>query len=295
MQLAEFITDPNNPLTARVMVNRVWQHLMGQGIVRTPNNFGLKADPPSHPELLDYLAAEFIEGGWKIKPLIRQIVLSQTYRQASVHPLEEEQSTVDASNRSLWKMNRRRVDAESLRDRLLSVTGELDLRMGGPSFYPVMAPEVLEGFSQKDKAWKASPANERKRRSLYMMTKRHLLWPLMTAFDFPNTERPCGKRDVTTVAPQALSLLNNTFVHERSERLAKDAMLASGQLDSQIQLAWRRALGRAPNAQERQWAKTHIAQQTEHFAARSKENPDFLAFASVCQGLLNSNELLYVD
>ena len=293
--MADFITDPSNPLTARVMVNRIWQHLIGHGIVRTPNNFGHKADPPSHPALLDYLAADFIEGGWKIKRMIRQIVLSQTYQQASVHPLEEEQSTVDSGNRWLWKMNRRRVDAESLRDRLLSVTGELDLRMGGPSFYPVMAPEVLEGFSQKDKAWKASPASERNRRSLYMITKRHLLWPIMTAFDFPNTERPCGKRDVTTVAPQALSLLNNTFVHERSERLAKDVMQSSDNLDDQIQQAWRSVLGRDPSAQEQKWAKSHITQQTEHFAARSAKDPDFLAFASVCHGLINSNEFLYVD
>ncbi len=295
LQMAQFITDPRNPLTARVMVNRLWQQLIGQGIVRTPNNFGLKADPPSHPELLDYLAADFIDGGWKMKRLIRQIVLSQTYQQASVHPLDEQQSTVDSSNRWLWKMNRRRVDAESLRDRLLSVTGELDLRMGGPSFYPVMAPEVLEGFSQKDKAWKASPANERKRRSLYMMTKRHLLSPLMTAFDFPNTERPCGKRDVTTVAPQALSLLNNTFVHERSEYLANEVMQANDQLDCQIQLAWRRVLGRDPSSQERQWAKTHVVEQTAHFTARSAVNPDLLALASVCHGLINSNEFLYVD
>lgn len=295
LQMADFITDPSNPLTARVMVNRVWQHLIGQGIVGTPNNFGLKADSPSHPDLLDYLAADFIASGWKVKRLIRKIVLSQTYQQASVHPLEDQQSTVDSSNRWLWKMNRRRVDAEVLRDRLLSVTGDLDLRMGGPSFYPVMAPKVLEGFSTKEKAWKASPAKERKRRSLYMMTKRHLLSPLMTAFDFPNTERPCGKRDVTTVAPQALSLLNNTFVHEQSERLAKDMMQASDEVDDQIKLAWRRVLGRDPSPQERQWAKTHVDQQTTHFTARSAENPDFLAFASLCHGLINSNEFLYVD
>jgi hypothetical protein len=295
LQMADFIANPHNPLTTRVMVNRIWQHIMGQGIVRTPNNFGLKADLPSHPELLDYLAADFIDGGWKVKRLIRKIVLSETYQQASVHPLEKQQSTVDSSNRSLWKMNRRRVDAEILRDRLLSVTGELDLRMGGPSFYPVMAPEVLEGFSQKDKAWKASPTKERNRRSLYMMTKRQLLWPIMTAFDFPNTEQPCGKRDVTTVAPQALALLNNTFVHERSKRLAKNLLEEGDQLGDQIQLAWRRVLGREPSSQERQWAMTHVAQLTAHFAARSAENPDLLALASVCHGLVNSNEFLYVD
>ena len=295
LQMADFITDPNNPLTARVMVNRVWQQLIGQGIVRTPNNFGAKSDTPSHPKLLNYLAADFIESGWKIKRLIRQIVLSKIYQQDSVHPRDARQSAVDSANRFIWKMNRRRVDAESLRDRLLSITGELDLRMGGPSFYPIMPPEVLAGFSQKSAAWKASPAEERKRRSLYMITKRNLLWPLMTAFDFPNTELPCGNRDVTTVAPQALSLMNNAFVHERSQRLAKDIQDSTEQLSNQIQLIWQRIFGRNPSSQEQELAKSHIHQQTVHFKAHSAENPDFLALASCCHGLINSNEFLYVD
>ena len=112
------------------------------------------------------------------------------------------------------------MDAEALRDSMLAVSGELNLKMGGPSFYPVMPLEALEGFSRKAKAWKESPPQERKRRSVYMLSKRHLLLPLMTAFDFPNSEKPCGRRDVTTVAPQALAMLNNQFVHDRSERLA---------------------------------------------------------------------------
>jgi hypothetical protein len=295
LQLAEFITAPNNPLTTRVIVNRVWQQLIGHGIVRTPNNFGAKSDTPSHPELLDYLAADFIESGWKIKHLIRKIVLSKVYQQASVHRLEKRQSNVDSSNRLLWKMNRRRVDAESLRDRLLSITGELDLRVGGPSFYPVMPSEVLAGFSQKEKAWKESPEKERNRRSLYMITKRNLLWPLMTAFDFPNTELPCGNRDVTTVAPQALSLMNNTFIHERSQRLANNIIKSSQQIDEQIQLIWRLIFGRDPSSLEKKLAKGHITQQTAHFTAHSAQNPGLLALASCCHSLINSNEFMYVD
>ena len=124
-QLAEFIVDRRNPLTARVMVNRIWQVLFGHGIVRTPNNFGRKAAPPSHPELLDWLAAEFMENGWKIKPLIRKIVFSETYRQSSLHPEEEGYARIDAANTSLWRQNRRRMDAEALRDSMLTVSGEL--------------------------------------------------------------------------------------------------------------------------------------------------------------------------
>ena len=148
-----------------------------------------------------------MENGWKIKPLIRKIVLSETYRQSSLHPEEEGYARIDAANTSLWRQNRRRMDAEALRDSMLTVSGELNLKMGGPSFYPVMPPEALEGFSRKGKAWKASPQRERNRRSIYMLSKRHLLLPLMTAFDFPNSEKPCGRRDVTTVAPQALACL----------------------------------------------------------------------------------------
>ncbi|MFT4640768.1 MAG: hypothetical protein ACI8T1_004101, partial [Verrucomicrobiales bacterium] len=193
LQLAYFIANKRNPLTARVMVNRIWQQLLGRGIVATPNNFGFKADPPSHPELLDWLASDFMQGEWRMKRMIRQIVLSKTYQQASTHPLESTYAKQDSANQWLWKMNRRRKDAEVLRDAMLSASGDLDRRLGGPSFYPNLAPEVLEGFSRKGTAWKPSPEEELKRRSVYMMTKRHLLLPLMTAFDFPNSEKPCGK------------------------------------------------------------------------------------------------------
>jgi hypothetical protein len=248
--MAAFIADQRNPLTARVMINRIWQQLLGHGIVRTPNNFGFKSARPSHPELLDWLAADFMEGGWKMKRMIRQIVLSDTYQQSSVHPQEFTYADRDSGNYFLWKANRRRADAEVLRDSMLAATGELDKRMGGPSFYPVMAPEVLEGFSRKASAWTPSPKPERMRRSVYMMSKRHLLLPIMTAFDFPNSEKPCGKRDVTTVVPQALAMFNNQFVHERSERLAELALKDSASLDESTRFAWRKVLGRLPASSE---------------------------------------------
>ncbi|MBL48748.1 MAG: hypothetical protein CMP28_07335 [Roseibacillus sp.] len=265
-QWAEFIVDRKNPLTARVMVNRVWQHLFGEGIVRTPNNFGLKAAPPTHPELLDWLAAEFMDEGWRIKPLIREIVLSRTFRQSSVHPRQGEFAERDSSNTLLWKQNRRRRDAESLRDAMLDASGELNLRMGGPSFYPLMAAEVLEGFSRKGSAWTPSGPEDRRRRSIYMVSKRHLLLPLMTAFDFPNSEKPCGQRDVTTVAPQALALMNNQFVHARSEALAGFLRRAGkeGEAES-VRDAWRRVLGRAPGVEELDRSLQHYHRQRSWF------------------------------
>lgn len=282
-QLAGFIVDRRNPLTARVMVNRIWQVLFGYGIVRTPNNFGRKAAPPSHPELLDWLAFEFMENGWKIKPLIRKIVLSETYRQSSLHPEAEAHSRTDADNMSLWRQNRRRMDAEVLRDSMLAVSGELNRKMGGPSFYPVMPPEVLEGFSRKEKAWKESSPQERKRRSVYMFSKRHLLLPLMTAFDFPNSEKPCGRRNVTTVAPQALAMLNNQFVHDRSERLAN--RIAARGLNGQkaIEEAWRLVLARDPAGVELDMALSHYAKQKGRFQREEGSEPDSLGIPG--QGL----------
>ncbi|MDA0811051.1 MAG: DUF1549 and DUF1553 domain-containing protein [Verrucomicrobia bacterium] len=295
VQMAKFITDPRNPLTARVMVNRLWQQLLGQGILRTPNNFGFKADVPSHPELLDWLAADFMAGGWRMKRMIRQIILSETYQQSSVHPDELENDAIDSGNRLLWKANRRRADAESLRDSMLHITGELNLSMGGPSFYPIMAPEVLEGFSRKADAWTPSPEPERMRRSVYMMTKRHLLLPFMTTFDFPNSEKPCGKRDLTTVAPQALAMLNNAFVHERSTRLALMAMEQDADIDQQIRFCWSKVLGRLPKDRELVSARSHIEQQLSHFQSNGSAEAELQAVASLCHVLVNTNEFLYVD
>lgn len=265
LQLADFITNPSNPLTARVMVNRIWQHLMGKGIVATPNNFGFKSARPTHPELLDWIANDFIKGGWSIKEVIRKIVLSDTYKQSSLHPKAEKCMSVDPGNKLLWRNNMRRMDAESLRDSLLHVSGELDLRMGGKSFYPELAAEALEGFSRKSSAWTPSPLKEQFRRSVYMISKRHLLVPLMTAFDFPSSEKPCGNRNSTTVVSQSLAMLNNHFVHARSQRLANHANEVSNSKKDAISFAWKKILGRAPSVDELTTALDHYNQQVTHF------------------------------
>ncbi len=244
LQLARWITDPTNPLTARVMVNRIWQHHFGKGLVRTPNNFGFTGETPTHPQLLDWLADEFVQGGWKMKRLHKLMLMSQTYQQASVHPQQTIYEERDYENRLWWKANRRRLDAEAMRDAMLAVSGDLDLSVGGPSFRPTINPEALEGLSRKSNAWQASSLKEQNRRSLYIFTQRSLLVPLMTTFDFSDTTLPCARRDVTTVAPQALALLNNEFVHRQSTQIAKRVSDVAGSDETaQVKSAWQRVLG----------------------------------------------------
>lgn len=292
LQLARWITDPANPLTARVFVNRLWQHHFGEGLVRSPNNFGFRGELPTHPELLDWLAAEFVAGGWKIKRIHKLILMSTTYQQASLHPKFTVYDNQDSTNRLWWRANRRRVDAEALRDAMLFASGELDLRIGGPSFKPSISPAALEGLSRKSSAWQASPPEEQLRRSLYIYSKRGLLPPMMTTFDFADTTLPCGQRDVTNVPTQALALLNNPFVHQRAEALAKRIVALNGtETSQQIVMAWRIALGRNPTATEQSMAANHLEAQLTRFA----DAPGLRALASLCVVLFNSNEFLYVD
>ncbi len=290
LQLARWIADPENPLTARVMVNRIWQHHFGEGLVRTPDNFGTMGEEPTHPELLDWLTADFLAGGWKIKRLHKLIMLSNVYRMDSAHPDETAYSQVDFANRLWWRRNRLRLEAEPLRDAMLAASGELDLRIGGPSFSPPLSRETLEGLSMKSGAWKESPPEDQKRRSVYMMTKRSLLLPLMTTFDFADTTQPVVQRSISTVAPQALALLNNDFVHQQSRAFAARLHQEAGDDGTkQIERAWWLALSRAPTARERAAALAHLEAQQAASDARAA------ALESLCHVLLNTNEFIYVD
>ena len=266
LQLAKWITDPGHPLTARVLVNRLWLHHFGEGIVRTPNNFGFKGALPTHPQLLDWLASELIDGGWKIKRIHHLIMTSETYQQASQHPQQANYGQVDAQNQLLWRFNRRRLDAEAMRDSMLALGGRLNTKMGGPSFYPEISDEALEGLSKKGGDWKASPSDERSRRSIYMISKRSRLLPLMTSFNFSDTILPCGRRAETIVAPQALALLNNEFVHRQSEAMAARVAKQSDGVHEQVSLAWRLVFGRLPTQQEQAWSRAHLAAQADLFA-----------------------------
>ena len=299
-QFADWLTDPRHPLTARVAVNRLWQHHFGQGLVRTPDNFGFNGDKPLHPDLLDMLAQDLIDGGWRFKRMHRLILLSHAYRQSSIHPKESEYRNKDAANRYCWKADLRRRDAEALRDAMLLVSGRLDPKLGGPSFHPVISSDALEGLSMKGGAWTASPPDEQRRRSIYMFSKRSLLSPLMTVFDFCDTSQSCARRDVTTVAPQALALLNNAFVHEMSESVAAQAIQKTNDEETaRVDAVWRLILGRLPTAREREACLTHLAEQKKRFAESAdstiQNGADRLALASLCHVLINSNEFIYVD
>ena len=295
-QLAEWMASAANPLTPRVLVNRLWMNHFGSGLVRSVDNFGFTGDKPTHPELLDWLASEVMQGESRasglptdpaslrparygsLKRLHRLLVSSATYRQSSLHSRFSEQSARDAGNHLWWRAERRRLDSELIRDRLLAAADDLDTRMAGPGFKPTIQAEALEGLSRKEGAWKASAPIEQRRRAVYMFSQRSLLPPLMTTFDFVDTTLPCVQRPVSTVAPQALALLNNPFSHERSmalaERVTREVPTGAeskGSIDRQIRRAWQLALGRDPSESEFTASKSHLESQLARF--RGTDSP----------------------
>jgi hypothetical protein len=235
-QLAAWLTHPGNPLTARVFVNRAWHWLLGAGLVRTTDNFGTTGEAPSHPELLDHLAQCFVDGGWSVKRLVRQIVLSQTYRLSSADdPLLH---SADPENRLLGHMQRRRLDAECLRDAMLQISGALKADRGGPGFRDDLAADY--GF-----------VDTSNRRSVYVPVFRNALPELFNAFDFADPSTVTGRRNTSTVAPQALFLMNHPIVIAQA-RLAAARLLDLSDLDqtARLKLTWRTTLGREPTTAE---------------------------------------------
>ncbi|MBW3599590.1 MAG: PSD1 and planctomycete cytochrome C domain-containing protein, partial [Planctomycetes bacterium] len=208
--LARWIASPENRLTARVMVNRIWQHHFGRGIVRSPNNFGQGGDPPTHPRLLDWLARDFVQGGWRMKRMHKQIMMSSSYRMSSA--AAPEALAKDPNNDLFWRFNMRRLSAEEIRDSIHAVSGELNLKMYGPGIYPELSQEVLAGQSRPGDGWGASSRQEQARRSIYIHVKRSLIPPSLANFDFPETDRTCEARFNTTIPQQALGMLNGDFI-----------------------------------------------------------------------------------
>lgn len=248
--LAEWIASPDNPLTARVIVNRVWQHHFGRGIVATPNDFGSAGEAPSHPELLDWLAAEFVRDGWSLKRLHRLILTSATWKQVSglESPLALER---DPDNRLLWRQNPRRLEAEAVRDSMLAVSGALRAERGGPSFFEPLDRSVLAGSSRPGEGYAISPPEQFQRRSLYGFVKRNLPSPLLEAFDAANTSLPEAARASTTVPTQALTLLNGTFAGRAARALAARVLAEAGaDPELQVRRAFELALARPPSAEE---------------------------------------------
>lgn len=250
--LAEWIASPANPLTARVMVNRIWHHHFGRGLVRTTTDFGRVGSLPTHPELLDWLAGEFIRQGWSIKALHRLILTSATWMQSS-RAGDPAAEAVDPANELLWRQNLRRLDAEALRDSLLSISGALNLEAGGRGFFPALSGEVLAGGSRPGTDWQVSESGERARRSVYAYIRRTSMVPMFEAFDYSNATSPLSERPVTTVAPQALMLLNDAFVQEQAVELARRVRAEAGSgasIEPLLQRAWTRATGRNPLPEE---------------------------------------------
>ena len=236
LQLADWLVDHDNPLTARMMVNRVWYWLFGEGLVRTVDNFGSTGEQPSHPELLDYLAGEFVRDGWSVKRLVRRIMLSHVYRLSSDRNVKLE--AIDPDNRLLAQMNRRRLDAESIRDSLLQIAGTLDLEIGGPNIKNGTKIEYEYVFDSN-------------RRSVYLPVFRNTLPQLFAAFDFADPNIQGGKRTISTIAPQALLLMNSPFVVEQT-REAAERLLTDNKSDtmSKIERAYLQVLGRQPAERE---------------------------------------------
>jgi len=278
--LADWLARPDHPLTARVIANRLWQHHFGRGIVATASDFGTMGAEPSHPALLDWLAAELPARGWSLKALHRLMVTSATYRQSSRAGREAE--AIDPDNDLLSRYRRARLDGEAIRDALLAVSGELSGNMGGVPVFPAL-PGELAGTRGVAALWPVSDrAEERSRRSLYVFVRRNLRYPFFEAFDRPDTNASCPRRSGTTTAPQALTLLNSSVAHSAASAMAdRLAREAGPDPDAQVRLGFRMVFGRAPLAQEMALARDFLARDP--------------ALVHLCLALLNANEFIYVD
>jgi uncharacterized protein DUF1553 len=252
LALAKWITDPANPLTSRVLVNRIWLGHFGSGIVGTPNDFGRMGMRPTHPELLDYLANQFVESGFRMKPLHRMILLSNTYQQAFIASPSKVQIEKDPKNKLLWSFPRRRLDAEQLRDTMLAVSGTLNLLKYGPSVIVPIEPELVN-LLYKPSQWQVTPdVKEHSRRSIYIFHKRNMRLPFLEVFDSPDALLSCARRESSTHAPQGLELLNGSLTQQASAALAERLVREEGNSPArQVYRAFRLAYGRPPSDFER--------------------------------------------
>jgi len=273
LELARAITSPDNPLTARVLVNRVWMHHFGAGLVATPSDFGSRARPPSHPQLLDWLAATFIERGWSIKQLHREILTSATYQQASGETRESDvgresakPQTLDPTNRLLWRYSPRRLEMEAIRDAMLLVAGRLDRRVGGP-------PTEAMGAGST-------------RRTIYALVDRGGLPGFFSSFDFPSPMAHVAARPTTTVPQQALFMMNSPFVVTQAEHLAaRPPVQGPSETDTRIEALYQLALARVPDPQEVTLARGFLA------VAGDEE----IAWRQLAQALIMSKEFMFVE
>ena len=289
LALAQWIASPQNPLTARVFVNRLWQQHFGQGLVDTPNDFGLAGSPPSHPELLDWLAAEFVRGGWSVKHLHRTVLLSAAYRQAVEPVVGPPDGGADSSAAAVgFRRSPRRLSAEQLRDALLATSGSLEFVAGGSPVWPDLPAEILQANpaflddnATRTKGWYPSPRERQSVRSVFLVQKRTVRVPFMETFDLPENSTSCARRTGSIVAPQALSLLHSPLAVEASQDLAKRVRQEAGNApEAQVRHVFRITLQREPKPDEREACLRLL---------RRRSLPE------LCRALINLNEFAYVD
>ena len=283
LALARWLTSRDNPLPARVMVNRIWAHHFGRGIVGTLENFGKMGDQPTHPELLDYLAVEFMNRGWSIKQMHRLMMTSEAYQMASSYN-DAAAASNDPTDQYLWRYRIQRLDAEVVRDNIMATAGTIDLAVGGPPIFPHIQPELLEAVSSSQthgiyRNQDDGPAAWR--RSIYVYMKRNLPFPMMQAFDLPDLNMSFGARNVSTVPTQALTLMNNEFVARQAQLFAARIRTTAGADPArQIEMAYRLALARPPTPKEMTVARELV------------DGRSLTDFANV---MFNLNEFLYME
>jgi hypothetical protein len=305
--LANWLADANNPLTARVMANRIWHYHFGRGIVGTPSDFGVMGERVIDQKLLDNLAATFVEGGWRIKSMHRLIMLSNTYQQSSAHRPEAAQVASDL----WWRFERRRLEGEVIRDSMLAVSGQLNLKMGGPGVFPPLPPGIVMPGSKYINWEEEKDPGEANRRGVYVFVKRNLRYPMFETFDFPDTHESCARRYQTVTPTQSLALMNDELVLGWAVALAGRVLNDSGvPVEAQVDRAYRLVHNRAPSDKERATISEFLQNQAsilrEQLARNDKvyvpeslpagvEPAHAAAFVDFCHALLNSNEFVYMN
>jgi hypothetical protein len=306
--LAGWITQTDHPLTARVIVNRLWHQHFGRGIVNTPNDFGTRGGRPTHPQLLDWLACELTKPSdsgvpWSLKRMHRLMVTSATYKQVSDRTPGEAERTVDPDNSLLWRMNRRRLDAEAIRDGILAAAGTLNPKAGGPSVRTPLEPEVYDlifSEDEPDHLWRVTAdATEHDRRSIYLYAKRNVRYPMLEAFDQPDAINSCAARGVSTFAPQALIMMNGPFARQQAERMAKSVWAESkGLPERAVGQSFRQSLGRDPSETEMKISVEFLDRHEQDLKRENKSLSETdvkrMAFADFCLALFNSSEFAYL-
>ncbi|HAB17448.1 MAG TPA: hypothetical protein DCE44_13480, partial [Verrucomicrobiales bacterium] len=317
LAFARWLTSGTNALVARVLVNRVWMHHFGHGLVGTPADFGAMGERPSHPELLDWLARDFMDHGWKLKRLHKLIMTSTAYRQSSLRDPSSERR--DPENRLYWRKSVQRLDAEAIRDTVLAVSGSLNDKMFGPPIpvRPDVHGQIVVGEDKTEGDNKmpveSSLNGEEFRRSIYIQARRSRPLAVLHAFDAPVMEVNCERRQSSTVATQSLMLMNSAFLLDQAARFATRLQREAGDdRDQMVTRAWQLAFGRTPTASERSEASAFLDKQIAYLAAKTPSpddqaksgdpakakptpTPEQQALTNLCQALLSANELLYLD